>query len=96
MIEQSRTIGVRRGLRALRLLPGQLLFARLVPRAQQAIGQEARRSIPVDDERFRQWADRIDAEIARHHSLVRDRVPYYYLRRFLKLLDTLPDASRLG
>ena len=96
VIEQSRAIGVRRGLRALGLLPGQRRFARLAPRAQHAIGQEARRSEPVDDERFRQRADRIDAEIARHHSWVRDWVPYYYLRRFLKLLDTLPDASGLS
>ena len=96
VIEQARAIGVRRGLRALGLLPGQRRFARSAPRAQHAIGPEAKGSEPVDDERFRQRADWIDAEIARYHSWVRAWVPYYYVRRFLQRLDTLPDASGVG
>ena len=95
-IEWSRAIGVRRGLRALGLLPGQRRFARLASRTPVSTEPEARGSEPADDERFREQAGRVDAEITRHHSWVRGWMPYAYLHRLSKQLDILPAASGLG
>ena len=89
----ARTIGVRRGLRALGYLPGQRVFARLGPRTT---APTPTLDLRPDYDRFESLSARIDAEVARRHRRIRTWMPYYYYRRLLKRLDTLPAWSGLG
>ena len=95
-VEQARAIGVRRGLRALGILPGQRRFSRLASRVTQSSLEPELSTDGQMEGQFRLQATRIDAEVARHRSRVRSWTAYYYLHRFGKLLDTLPASSGLG
>ena len=92
-----RSIGVRRGLRALGLVPGWRSRARVVPgralapRAQPAGGSKG----PVPEPWVEQAA-RIDAEVAAHHRRLRAWRPYFHYRRFVKRLDALPGSLAVG
>ena len=96
VVEQARAIGVRRGLRALGILPGQRRFSRLTARVTQSSRGPDVSAGGQHDGQFRLRAERIDAEVACHRSWVRSWYPYYYLHRVGKLLDTLPASSGLG
>ena len=93
-----RSIGIRRGLRALGVVPGWRSRARRAQR--EAL---APRDRPADDgaegplpASWREQAARIDAEIAAHHRWVRGWRPYFHYRRLVKRLDTLPGALAVG
>ena len=95
--ERSRGISVRRGLRALGRLPGQRRFARTVARvgASSPAGQGRE---PVGDPagRFEPLAARIDAEIVRRQSRLREWAPYRHYRRLVKRLDAVPTGFGVG
>ena len=92
-----RNIGLRRGSRALGLLPWP---KRKTPRApRESLGCASKpnndlRSRGVD-EHTRQ-ADRIDAEIASRDSFLRRWRGYYYYRHLMKRFDVLPAAVTIG
>ena len=93
-----RSIGIRRGLRALGVVPGWRSRASVVRR--QTLAPPDR---PADDgaegllpATWAEQAARIDAEIAAHHRSVRSWPPYFHYRRLVKRLDTLPGALAVG
>ena len=92
-----RSIGVRRGLRALGAIPGWRSRTRVAPRADLTA-----RTAPVSDgagpepERREEQAGRIDAEVAAHHRRLRAWRPYFHYRRLVKRLDALPGALAVG
>ena len=93
-----RFIGIRRGLRALGVIPGWRSRVRVAPRADLTA-----RAIPaavggagLATERREGQAVRIDAEIASHHRRVRAWRPYFHYRRLVKRLDTLPGSLAAG
>lgn len=93
-----RSIGLRRGLRALGAIPGWRSRSRVVPRAQLAArtaGAAAGREGLAPAGREEQAA-RIDAEIAARHRRLRAWRPYYYYRRLMKRLDALPGGLAVG
>ena len=93
-----RSIGVRRGLRALGAIPGWrsrtgvMRRADLTARATRAADDSA---VPAPTRREEQAA-RIDAEIAAHHRRLRAWRPYFHYRRLVKRLDALPGALAVG
>ena len=95
VIERSRTIGIRRGFRALGFLPGQRRFSRLVPRMSISGGVKFQPTMTNDDQ-FLKQALKIEKEIAKHHSWIRCWIPYAYLHKLLKQFDSFPVASSLG
>ena len=93
-----RSIGIRRGLRALGVAPGRRGQAPLVPREALAPRERpadggGEGSIPAS---WRKRAQRIDAEIAAHHRRVRGWRPYFHYRRLVKRLDALPGSLAVG
>ena len=91
----ARTIGVRRGLRALGVLAGQQRFSgRGVPVVRQS--STAAESLHEPDAEFARRAERIDAAVRSHHTRLREWVPYYYLHRVGKWFDALPATTGLG
>ncbi len=92
-----RSIGVRRGLRALGAIPGWRSRTRLMRRvdltapAGPAAGEAGRAP-----ERREDQAARIDAEIAAQHRRVRAWRPYFHYRRLLKRFDAVPGALAVG
>ena len=92
-----RSIGIRRGLRALGYLPGKRCLSKTVARAAltRATGRVVRIRTP-DVEEMVLLGDRIDTEIERRHQRVRSWVPYFYYRRWLKRLDSLPASLTVG
>ena len=93
-----RSIGVRRGLRALGAVPGRRRRTRVMPRAAltaRSVPAAADREGPGRERREEQAA-RIDAEIAAHHRRVRTWRPYLHYRRLMKRLDALPGALAVG
>ena len=89
-----RAIGLRRGVRALGLVPGWRGQAPLAVRAgHPGPASEGADVGPLEDAAA---AARIDAEIARRHSPIRDWRPYWYYRRALKWLGALPPPFDLG
>ena len=89
--ERARGIGVRRGLRALGCLPGQRRFARTVAPVGAPAPTGPERDPGDDDvDRFEPLAARIDAEIVRRHSGLREWAPYRHYHRLMKRLDSLP------
>ena len=93
-----RSIGIRRGLRALGVIPGWRSRVRVVPRADLAAGADpaAVTGAGLAAERRDEHAARIDAKIASHHRRVRAWRPYFHYRRFVKRLDTLPGSLAAG
>ena len=92
-----RSIGVRRGLRALGAIPGRRSRARVLRRADLTAGTTS----AVDGagrarEHREAQAARIDAEIVAHHRRLRAWRPYFHYRRLMKRLDALPGALALG
>lgn len=90
-----RAIGLRRGVRALGLVPGWRGRASLAARVSLAD------PVPAEDAGAAPYADagtaaRIDAEIERRHRPIRGWRPYWYYRRGLKRLDALPPPFDLG
>ena len=91
-----RSIGVRRGLRALGAIPGSRGRARVMRRADltpRTIPSAEARPAP---ERREEQAARIDAEVAAHHRRLRAWRPYFHYRRLAKRLDALPGAFAVG
>ena len=92
-----RSIGVRRGLRALGVVPGWRSRAPVVrrealaPRDRPAVGGEG-----PTPQRWAAQAARIDAEIAAHHRRVKSWPPYFHYRRLAKRLDALPGSLATG
>ena len=93
-----RSIGIRRGLRALGVIPGWRSRVRVAPRADLAAGADpaAVTGAGLAAERRDEHAARIDAEIASHHRRVRAWRPYFHYRRLVKRLDTLPGSLAAG
>ena len=93
-----RSIGIRRGLRALGVIPGWRSRVRVVQRADLAAGADpaAVTGAGLAAERRDEHAARIDAEIASHHRRVRAWRPYFHYRRLVKRLDTLPGSLAAG
>lgn len=107
-----RSIGVRRGVRAVGLLPGWRSRAPLASRkaldAPGPAGDATRSGVTasgIDGERDgggrpdaanEDHAARIDAEIDRRHRRMRAWRPYYHYRRLMKRLDSLPAALAAG
>jgi len=92
-----RSIGVRRGLRALGAIPGRRSRTRMMSRADLT----ARTTSAVDEARREpkpreEQAARIDAEVAAHHRRLRAWRPYFHYRRLAKRLDALPGALAVG
>lgn len=92
---RMRVIGIRRGLRALGLLPGQGRFVRQTVAAAPS-PQGAEVSGAMDTERFERLADRIDRDIAERHSRLRSWPPYFQLHRVMKQFDSLPAWCEVG
>ena len=93
-----RSIGVRRGLRALGAIPGRRSRARVMRRADltaRANRAAADGAVPAPA-RCEEQAARIDAEIAAHHRRLRGWRPYFHYRRLMKRLDALPGALAVG
>ncbi len=92
-VARARAIGVRRGLRALGVLPGQHRFSHRTRRAvrppEPGVGAD-------DTSGFDVRATRIETAVRHHDSWVRRWLPYRYLHRFGKRLDTLPASVGLG
>ena len=107
-----RNIGVRRGVRALGLLPGWRSRVPLAPRealdAPRPAGDAAGSSpTGADSDGGRKeggraaaagedHAARIDAEIGRRYRRIRSWRPYYHYRRAVKRFDSLPAALTAG
>ena len=104
-----RNIGVRRGVRALGIVPGWRGRAPLASRealAAPAPAGVASRAGGIDgDERDggsradaanEAHAARIDAEIARRQRRIRSWRPYYHYRRVVKRIDSLPAPVTAG
>ena len=93
-----RSIGVRRGLRALGVVPGWRSRARMAPR--EALAPRARPAAAGGEgptpATWAEQAARIDAETAAHHRPVRSRPPYFHYRRLVKRLDALPGPLAIG
>lgn len=94
-VSWARTIGVRRGLRALGFLPGQQRFIRRAARVDSSVSISADRD-SIGDHDFSGLAERIDTAIKEHHNFVRGWLPYYYIHRVGKTLDALPTSTALG
>ena len=93
-----RSIGIRRGLRALGMIPDRRSRLRVLRRA--ALTPAATPGAGVAEgpaaERREVLAARVDAEIAAHHRRVRAWRPYFYYRRLAKRVDSLPGALAVG
>ena len=50
----------------------------------------------VDEEEYRQRAERMDEEIERSSSWLRRWKPYYYYRHLVKVCDALPSSMTFG
>ena len=93
-----RSIGIRRGLRALGVVPGWRSRAPVAqleapaPRDRPAAA-EGRGPTPAT---WAEQAARIDAEIAARHRAVRSWPPYFHYRRLVKRLDALPGSLAIG
>lgn len=93
-----RSIGIRRGLRALGAIPGWRSRARVVRRADLTARASlvAAGGAGLAPERREELAVRIDAETAAHHRRVRAWPPYFHYRRLMKRLDALPGSLAVG
>ena len=92
-----RNIGLRRGIRALGLLPWSKRKTPCVPRESLVCTSKADHDFnsPGVDEHARR-ADRIDAEIASRDSSLRRWRGYYYYRHLMKRFDALPGTITIG
>lgn len=107
---RMRAIGLRRGLRALGVVPGWSGRAPLVSRESLAAGAAGGPRVAAAGVEERgalsraepdrcadeETAARVDAEIARRHRAARSWRPYWRYRRALKRLDALPPPFDLG
>ena len=102
-----RSIGVRRGLRSLGVVPGWRSRPRVMRRAAQGDraapgGGAGRAEQPHGDGPGRgtdpreEQAARIEAEIVARHRRIRACRPYFYYRRLMKGFDALPGALAVG
>ena len=91
-----RSIGVRRGLRALGSFPGWHSRARSMQRTALTPRNRPAAAGAPDAGRREEQAARIDAEIAAHHRWVRAWRPYFHYRRLVKRLDALPGSLAVG
>ena len=93
-----RSIGIRRGLRALGAIPGWRDGTRAMRRADLTAGAGTGETggAGLPPERREEQAARIDAEIAACRRRIRAWRPYYHYRRLVKRLDALPGALALG
>ena len=92
-----RSIGVRRGLRALGCVPGWRSRPRGMPRTDPGAGARAASDgAGRAGERREAQAARIDAAIAADHQPVRSWPPYFHYRRLVKRLCALPGALAVG
>ena len=97
-VVRIRCIGVRRGLRALGVVPGWRSRTGAVPRRAPAPPDRpaAAGGEGPAREAWVEQAARIDAEIAAHHRRVRAWRPYLHYRRLVKRLDALPASLAAG
>ena len=100
-----RAIGLRRGLRALGVVPGWRSRAPLASRASltanvataaSGAAREADSDTGPDPHVDEETAARVDAEIARRYRAVRGWRPYWRYRRALKRFDALPPPFDIG
>lgn len=93
-----RSIGIRRGLRALGAIPGWSGGTRVLRRTDLPAGAGAGEAggAGLARERREEQAARIDSEIAACRRSIRAWRPYYYYRHFVKRLDVLPGSLALG
>lgn len=93
-----RNIGIRRGIRALGLIPGWTrgpALARRETLTRPTAASDMRTGLAVDID-HETLAARIDAEIAQSYSRLRGWRPYYHYRYLMKRLDTLPASMTIG
>ena len=94
-----RSIGVRRGLRALGVVSGWRRRRPLVARRRALAPRDGSAASAPEVPAPTTWAEqaaRIDAEIAAHHRRVRSWPPYFHYRRLVKRLGTLPGSLAIG
>ena len=89
-VTSARTIGVRRGLRALGWLPGQRRFADRVARGAVAS------AITHDAGGHESLARLIDKDVVSRRRWIRGWPPYFWIHRLSKRLDTLPATTGVG
>ena len=92
------SVGIRRGLRALGVIPGRRSRVRVMRRAELTARTTpgAAGGAGLAPQRREEQAARIDAEIAAHHRRVRAWRPYFHYRRLVKRLDALPGSLAAG
>jgi SAM-dependent methyltransferase len=93
---KARTIGVRRGLRALGRLPGGHRSVPMHERHARPVEPPRAGSSSESDAAFEEVARRIDQAVAGWRSPLRSSAPYGYVHRFFKMLDTLPARTEWG
>lgn len=93
-----RNIGIRRGIRALGLIPGWTRGSALTRRETltRPLASSDVRTAPAVDIDYKIRGARIDAEIAQSYRRLRGWRPYYYYRYLMKCLDTLPASMTIG
>ena len=94
-IVRSRCIGVRRGLHALGFLGNQKKFFRWGER-RSSIASNTMLNTRESENNFELRANGIDEATKRYHHRLRESLPYYYLHRLGKRMDTLPAFTELG
>ena len=87
---RARTIGVRRGLKALGWLPGQRRFVRHAKRGSAESTGES------DSLKYESLAQLVDQDVKSHHRWIRGWPPYFQLHRLSKRLDALPAWTGVG
>ena len=95
-VERALVIGVRRGLRALGWLPGQRRFAGRADRVDSAAKKIGVEAAAQSRAVFETLAKAVDHATERHRRWVHRQIPYFYIHRFSKALDTLPASTGLG
>ena len=94
-----RSIGIRRGLRALGFLPRKRSAVRTVPggHARGAPSPPAGgASLPAEQAEIARLCEQLAADVAARHTWLRSWTPYFYYRRVLRGFDGLPGSWGVG
>jgi SAM-dependent methyltransferase len=95
-VVRARVIGVRRGLRALGVVPGQHRFSRGVHREKRPAAPTGGVSATEGTDGFDERATRIESAVHEHDTWLRRWRPYYYVHRLGKRLDAWPASTGVG
>ena len=93
-----RNIGLRRGIRALGVVPFWQRRPAVILRddLMRTVRNRNELMTDADVEKYRQRAERMDKEIERSSSWLRRWKPYYYYRYLVKCCDALPSSLTFG